>query len=207
MGSIAGLVVGSLMGISRTTFAALEPTSEILRVIPMPALIPPAILFLGVGSGMKVAIVALAVFWPVMLNALHGVRGIDEALVETARTYWTSYARFVWSVVMPAALPLVAAGLRIDLAFALITTVVTEMIAGGEGIGLYIMTMQHAARMREVYAGLIALSVVGYALDRTLLALEHRWLAWYLRVQSAERAWAWPRNIAQLESSAAVAAK
>lgn len=181
LGAIAGLLVGALMGVSRTAFAMLEPATEVLRVIPMPALIPPAILFLGIGSGMKVAVVALAVFWPVMLNALHGVRGVDDALVETSRTYRTSRFRFVRSVLLPAAAPLVTAGLRIALAFALITTVVTEMIVGGEGIGLYIMTMQQAARMSEVYAGLILLSIVGYALNRLLQALEHRLIPWYSR--------------------------
>jgi ABC-type nitrate/sulfonate/bicarbonate transport system permease component len=79
---------------------------------------------------------------------------------------------------LPAALPLAAAGLRIALAAALITTVVTEMIAGSAGIGLYIMTMQNAARMPEVYAAIALLSLIGYSINRALLALEHRLLPW-----------------------------
>jgi ABC-type nitrate/sulfonate/bicarbonate transport system permease component len=181
IGGVIGLVAGVLLGASRRLFRLLEPTLEVLRVIPLPALIPPALLALGVGGGMKVAIVAFATVWPVLLNTLHGVRSVDQILVETAQTFRTPRWRIALQVMLPAALPLVAAGLRIAIAAALVTAVVTEMIAGGAGIGVYIMTMQNAARMPEVYAALILLSLAGYALNRTLLALERRLLPWYTR--------------------------
>ena len=181
IGGAIGIGAGVLLGASRPLFKLLEPTLELLRVIPLPALIPPALLALGLGGGMKVAIVALATVWPVLLNTLHGVRGVDQTLVETAQTFRTPRWRFALYIMLPAALPLVAAGLRIAVAAALVTAVVTEMIAGGTGIGVYIMTMQNAARMPEVYAALILLSLAGYALNRVLLALEQRLLPWYTR--------------------------
>jgi ABC-type nitrate/sulfonate/bicarbonate transport system permease component len=181
LGSALGLMLGVLLGASRPMFRLLEPTLEILRVIPLPALIPPSLLLLGGGAEMKISLCAIATFFPVLLNTLHGVRSVDQALIETANTFGVPRTRLVIRVTLPAALPMVAAGLRIALASALITTVVTEMIAGGGGIGLYIVTMQNAARMPEVYAALILLSLVGYALNRTLLALEHRAMPWYTR--------------------------
>jgi ABC-type nitrate/sulfonate/bicarbonate transport system permease component len=181
VGSAIGIVAGVLLGAFRRVFKTLEPTLELLRVIPLPALIPPALLLLGLGGGMKVVIVALATFWPVLINTLHGVRSVDQALVETARTFRIPTRNFVLTIMVPAALPLVCAGLRIALAFALITTVVVEMIAGGSGIGLYIMTMQQAARMPEVYAALVLLSLTGYGLNRLLLALERRLIPWHGR--------------------------
>jgi ABC-type nitrate/sulfonate/bicarbonate transport system permease component len=181
LGSLLGMAIGVPLGASRTLFKLLEPTLELLRVIPLPALVPPALLALGVGGGMKVAIVALATVWPVLLNTLHGVRGVEQSLVETAQTYRTPRGRFATRILLPAALPLVAAELRIAIASALVTTVVTEMIAGGSGIGVYIMTMQNAARMPEVYAALVLLSLTGYALNRGVLALERRLLPWYTR--------------------------
>lgn len=114
-------------------------------------------------------------------DAVHSVRGVDRSLLETASTFRVPRARLVTRVTFPAALPMVAAGLRIALASALITTVVIEMIAGGGGIGQYVVTMQNAARMPEVCAAPIMLSLVGYALNRSLLALEHRALPWYRR--------------------------
>ena len=181
IGSAIGIVAGVLLGASRPLFKVLEPTLELLRVIPLPALIPPALLALGLGGGMKVTIVGLATVWPVLLNTLHGVRGVDQTLVETAQTFRTPRWRFALHIMLPGALPLVAAGLRIALASALVTAVVTEMIAGGAGIGVYIMTIQNAARMPEVYAALILLSLAGYLLNRALLLLEHRLLPWYTR--------------------------
>jgi ABC-type nitrate/sulfonate/bicarbonate transport system permease component len=181
LGSAIGVAGGVVLGASRPLFKLLEPTLELMRVIPLPALIPPAMLALGGGAGMKVAIVALATLWPVLLNTLHGVRGVEHALAEMAQTFRTPRGRFATRIMLPAALPLVAAGLRISIAAALVTTVVTEMIAGGSGIGVYIMTMQNAARMPEVYAALALLSLTGYALNRGVLALERRLLPWYTR--------------------------
>jgi ABC-type nitrate/sulfonate/bicarbonate transport system permease component len=179
IGSLAGLAAGILMGASRKAFLTLDLSLQLLRVIPIPALIPPAILFLGLDDAMKVTIVALAAFWPVMLNSFHAVRNIDEAFVETARTFNVPTAHTLRSVVVPASAPLIMAGLRISVASALITTVVAEMIVGSGGIGAYIVLMEQAARMQEVYAGVVVLSVAGYAINRVMVALEHRWLPWY----------------------------
>ncbi len=178
IGSLAGIATGIVMGISRRAFATLDPSFQLLRVIPVPALVPPAILFLGLDDAMKITIVAFAAFWPVMLNTLHAVRGIDEALIETARTFKIPVARRVRAVILPAAAPLIMAGLRLSAASALITTIVAEMIVGAGGIGAYIVLMEQAARMPEVYAAVIVLSVAGYAINRGMLSLERRWLPW-----------------------------
>jgi ABC-type nitrate/sulfonate/bicarbonate transport system permease component len=178
LGSLAGLAVGVLMGMSQRACSTLDLSLQLLRVIPIPALIPPAILFLGLDDGMKVTIVAFAASWPVMLNAFHAVRGIDETLIETARTFNTPVAGMLRSVVIPAAAPLIMAGLRLSLASALITTVVAEMIVGAGGVGAYIVLMEQAARIPEVYAAVIVLSVVGYVLNRVMIALERLWLPW-----------------------------
>jgi ABC-type nitrate/sulfonate/bicarbonate transport system permease component len=179
LGSVTGLVAGIMMGVSKRAFSTFDLSLQLLRVVPIPALIPPAILFLGLDDAMKITIAALAAFWPVMLNAFHAVRNVDEALIETAQTFNTPPARRVWSVVVPAAAPLIVAGLRLSVTAALITTIVAEMIVGAGGIGAYIVLMEQAARMPEVYAGVIVLSLTGYAINRILLVLERRWLPWY----------------------------
>jgi len=181
LGVLAGAAVGLAMGVSRAVHRTLEPSFELLRVVPSPALIPPLVLFLGIDDAMKVAIVALAVFWPVMLNTYHGVRGVEPALLDTARTFQIPRLRALRHVVLPAAAPLVFAGMRISLAIALIVTVVAEMIAGTGGIGFYLLTMEHAARAPEMYAGVAALSVLGYALNRLFLRIEHARLRWYFQ--------------------------
>src|ERR1700744_1713021 len=103
IGGLFGLTTGIMMGLSWRLHATLELTLELLRVIPIPALIPPAILFLGLEDGMKVTIVALSAFWPALLNATYGVRQVDEALVETARTFRTNPSLGVLLWLIPAA--------------------------------------------------------------------------------------------------------
>lgn len=181
LGVLAGVLVGLAMGVSRAVHRTLELSFELLRVVPSPALIPPLVLFLGIDDAMKIAIVALVVFWPVVLNTYHGVQGVDRALLDTARTFKVPRGRVLFRIVLPAAAPLVFAGMRISLAIALIVTVVAEMIAGTGGIGFYILTMENAARAPEMYAGVAALSVLGYVLNRVFLRIERARLRWYFQ--------------------------
>lgn len=181
LGVGAGIAVGLAMGASRAVHRTLELSFELLRVVPSPALIPPLVLFLGIDDAMKIAIVALVVFWPVMLNTYHGVRGVEPELLDTARTFKVPRGRVLLRVVLPAAAPLVFAGMRISLAIALIVTVVAEMIAGTGGIGFYVLTMENAARTPEMYAGVIALAALGYLLNRVFLRVERARLRWYFR--------------------------
>jgi ABC-type nitrate/sulfonate/bicarbonate transport system permease component len=109
------------------------------------------------------------------------VRAVEPALLDTARTFQVPRRQVLLRVVLPAAAPLVFAGMRISLAIALIVTVVAEMIAGTGGIGFYILTMEHAARAPEMYAGVAALSVLGYALNRVFLRIERARLNWYFQ--------------------------
>ena len=178
-GSACALVVGLLMANVRVAHAALEPAIELLRPIPLPAIIPPLILLLGIDDAMKIFAVAFAAFFPVLVNTIAGVRAVDAVAIDVARTFRTGRLRTALRVVLPAALPYILAGMRISLALALIVTVVAEMIAGSAGIGYYIMTMQYAMRAGDMYAAIFVLAALGYALNRGFVAIERRVLHWY----------------------------
>jgi ABC-type nitrate/sulfonate/bicarbonate transport system permease component len=178
-GSACALVVGLLMASVRVVNAALEPAIELLRPIPLPAIIPPLILILGIDDKMKIFAVAFAAFFPVLVNTIAGVRAEDPVAIDVARTFRIGRLRTALRVVLPAALPYILAGMRISLALALIVTVVAEMIAGSAGIGYYIMTMQYAMRAGDMYAAIFLLAALGYALNRGFLAIERRVLHWY----------------------------
>ena len=180
-GCAVALVVGLLMANVRLAYAALEPAVELLRPIPIPAIVPPLILLLGIDDAMKITIVAFATFFPVLVNVISGVRAVDPVALDVARTFGVSRLRTTLRVVLPAALPYILAGMRVSLALALIVTVVSEMIAGSAGIGYHIMTMQYAARAGDMYAAIFVLAALGYALNRGFLALERRILHWYHR--------------------------
>ena len=181
LGSLAGVVLGLAMGSLPRVNAALRPLVELVRPIPIPAIIPPLILLLGIDHAMKVFIVAFACFFPVLVNTIGGVRSVDRTALDVARTLQVGRLRTQLQVVLPTSLPYILAGLRISLALALIVSVVAEMIAGSEGVGYYIMTMQFAMRASDMYAAIVLLAAVGYGLNRAMLAVEHRLLHWWHR--------------------------
>jgi ABC-type nitrate/sulfonate/bicarbonate transport system permease component len=182
IGSATGVMLGLAMASLPRLNAALRPLVELLRTIPIPAAIPPLILLLGIDHAMKVFVVAFSTFFPVLVNTLGGVRSIDPAALDVARTLQVGRWRILLHVVLPASLPYILAGVRISLALALIVSVVAEMIAGSEGIGYYIMTMQYAMRATDMYAAIFLLAAVGYVLNRGMLGVERRLLHWWHQV-------------------------
>lgn len=181
IGSAAGVLLGLGMASFPLVDAALRPLVELLRPIPMPAIVPPLILLLGIDHAMKVFAVAFACFFPVLVNTVGGVRAVDPTALDVARTFQVGRLRALRTVVLPASLPFILAGMRTSLALALIVSVVAEMIAGSEGIGYYIMTMQYAMRPGDMYAAIFLLAALGYSLNLILLGIEHRLLHWWRR--------------------------
>lgn len=178
-GGAAGVIVGLLFATLPFTSRLFGLTVELIRPIPIPAVIPPLVLFLGLDNTMKVTVVALTVFFPVLTNTVQGVRAIEADAVAMGRTFGIGWSRRALHIILPACLPYIFAGFRVALALALVVTVVAEMIAGEQGVGHYLVLMQFAGRAPEMYATVILLAVLGYALNRAFLALERRSLHWY----------------------------
>lgn len=179
IGAAMGVSLGLAMASVPSLNAALGPVVELLRPIPIPAIVPPLILLLGIDDAMKIFVVAFASFFPVLVNTVGGVRAVDRTMLDVARTLQVGRIRTMMQVVLPASLPYVLAGMRTSLALALIVSVVAEMIAGSEGIGYYIMTMQYAMRPSEMYAAIFLLAAVGYVLNLMLLGVERWLLHWW----------------------------
>lgn len=176
--SALAIALGLVMGRFRAVYNLFEPLVELLRPLPKPALLPPLILFLGLGDLMKSVVVGLAVFFPVLINTIQGVQGVDPVLINTARTFGYGRLAVLRKVILPAALPLIFAGLRVSLALGLILVVIAEMLAGTGGLGYLILDMQRTFRVQDMYAWLAILAVLGYALNALFLALEHRLIHW-----------------------------
>jgi ABC-type nitrate/sulfonate/bicarbonate transport system permease component len=180
IGAACGIVAGLFLGTVRVLDRMVTPIAETLRPLPIPAIVPPLILFLGLDDALKIFVVSFSVFFPVLVSTVGGVRGVDGVLLNTASTFGTKRIRTLTRVVLPAAAPTILAGLRIALSLALITTVVAEMIAGSSGIGYYIMETQYALRPDQMYAAVLCLALIGYLLNRGFLAIERRALHWYI---------------------------
>lgn len=175
---LLGVAVGAAMGASSRVYRVLFPTVEIFRVLPIPALVPPLIFFLGVDDPLKVTVIAFAAFFPIALNTLAGVRAVDPVQLMVARTFRVPPLWILLRIQLPSALPYVFAGCRISLGISLIVTIVAEMIAGSDGVGYYIVSMQYAMRADDMYAAIILLSLLGYGLNAAFLAVESRVLHW-----------------------------
>ena len=174
-----GVLLGLLMGYFRLFYNLLEPVTEVLRPIPSPAYLPIVILFLGIDDEMKIFMIAFASLFPVLINTYSGVRSVDPIQLQTARTFGVAGRKLVWQVVLPAASPYIFAGMRVSLAVALIVMVISEMVAASSGIGYFILSAQRGFKIREMFAGVLTLAVVGYVLNRLFVAIENRVLAWH----------------------------
>jgi ABC-type nitrate/sulfonate/bicarbonate transport system permease component len=152
---------------------------EFLRAIPPPALLPIAIVVLGVGNSMKVALIAGGCVWPILLNTIDGVAGVDPVLRDTAGAYRVTRRDRLVHVVLPAASPQIFAGIRLAVSLALILMVISEMVAGTNGIGHFILESQRTFDIPQMWSGILLLGILGYALNGVTVLIERRVLRWH----------------------------
>ena len=176
-GTIA-VTLGIVLGYFRFAHSLLEMLIEFLRPMPSVAIIPVAILLLGIGDSMIVAVTVYASTWPILVNTIEGVRHIERTLIDTGRTFGLARRRILWQIILPAASPYIVTGLRVSLSIALILVTTAEMIAGSKGLGFFILDEERAFRSSNMYAGIILVAVLGYALNRLFIALEARAMKW-----------------------------
>lgn len=175
---LLGIGIGLWMGCSRAAYGLLEPLVELLRPVPKSALVPALFLFLGIGKVTMVTVVVLAAVFPVLINTLQGVRGIDPVLLDTARTFQCSPRRMVFSVILPATLPSILAGMKVALGLGLVLVVLAEMLAGENGLGFLILDLQRSFQIREMYAWVMILAALGGGLTLLFEKIEHRVVPW-----------------------------
>lgn len=178
LSAFIGVTLGIILGYFRLIHELLEALIEFLRPMPSVAIIPVAILMLGISDSMIVAVTVYATVWPILINTIDGVRHIEQVLIQTGRTFGLSKARILWRVILPAASPYIVTGLRIGLSIALILVTTAEMVAGSKGLGFFILDEERSMNSGNMYAGIIVVAALGYALNRLFLALEARALKW-----------------------------
>jgi ABC-type nitrate/sulfonate/bicarbonate transport system permease component len=174
-----GIGLGVLMGALPGCYAVGRILLEFLRPIPSVAVIPIAILLLGIEFKMRTAVVFYATLWPILLNTMYGIYDVDPAYVDTARIFGRRRGDILRTVVLPAALPYVFTGARIASAIALILAVTAEMVAGSSGLGYYVKSAEMSLRVPEMYGGILLTGVLGYLLNAGFVRLERRALRWH----------------------------
>jgi ABC-type nitrate/sulfonate/bicarbonate transport system permease component len=171
--------VGIFMGLFEPIHRALEVIVEMLRPIPPPVIIPVAMLFFGLEDEMKIAVIFFSCVWPILLNTLDGVRNIDRVLLNTARTFGLPQHKIIWQVILPACSPQIMTGLRVSLPIMLILVVISEMVGSTDGIGYFILDSQRRFRVAQMYAGMLALAILGYVLNQFFNLAHRSLLPWH----------------------------
>ncbi|MGM1063001.1 ABC transporter permease [Saccharothrix sp. Mg75] len=171
-----GLVLGSVPSVRHATRAVVE----FLRPIPSVALIPLAIVLLGIGPETKISLAVYAAIWPILFNTIYALDELDPLLVETARVFGSGRVRVLFSVALPSALPFVLTGIRLAATTGLVVLVSVELLAGGSGgLGEFIMNARSGAgRMDLVLAGTVVAGVIGYLVNEGLERAQRRWVGW-----------------------------
>jgi ABC-type nitrate/sulfonate/bicarbonate transport system permease component len=180
-----GVGAGVALGLSPVLRRVAAPIVEFLRAIPAPALLPFALLVLGVGNDSKIFVIAFVCLWPILLNAVDGVSGVDPTLTDTGRVYRISGRDRLTHVVLPAAAPQIFAGMRTSLSLALILMVISEMVASSNGIGYFVLQSQRSFAIPEMWSGIILLGILGYLFNAVFLLVERRVLAWHRGARAA----------------------
>lgn len=176
--SIVAIPAGLLLGWQRWLYRVFEPLVESLRPIPAVAIIPIAIIFLGVGLTSRIAIVTYSSFFLIFINALYGVYGIDKLMFLSLQSIGMKQSTIFRKLIIPGSMPFVFAGLRLALVVSIILSVATEMLFGNIGIGHFLMSSVEHFRYQSLYAGVLSLSILGYTLNKIFLILERRVIGW-----------------------------
>ncbi|NNN14180.1 MAG: ABC transporter permease [Acidimicrobiaceae bacterium] len=180
---VGGIIVGTLVGRSRTADAATETIVRMMRPLPSLALIPIAILIAGLGIKMTSGLVSFAVFWPVFINTRVGVRQVDNLVLETAKVLGLKKLRLLYRVILPSASPIIASGLQVAISLALVVTVSVELVGGTGGLGQFILLAQQGNEPATMFAGIIVGGILGWALSTGFARLVDRLIPW--RTQGA----------------------
>ena len=177
-GAVIAIGLGLIVGLSRWAEALLASTLQAIRAVPSLAWVPLLVLWMGIGEGPKITLIAVGVFFPVYTNLVDGIRQTDRKLVEAATAYGMRGFRLAREVLLPAALPSLFTGLRLGLAQGWLFLVAAELIAASRGLGFLVIDGQNTGRADIIVMSIVLLAVIGKGTDFLLQLVERRLLRW-----------------------------
>jgi len=186
LGATAGLALGLGMGWSPRLRLIGDPLVAALHPIPKIAIFPLIMIIFGIGEASKVVAIAIAAFFPMLINSMAGVRGLSPVYFEVAHNYgagrWKTFSR----VVLPGSLPMTLAGVRLALNMALVIAVAVELLSARAGLGVLIWFSWQTLRIEDMYASLVVIGALGGGSNLLLQALTHRLTPWAAEPESYE---------------------
>ena len=178
---VVGIGLGLLIGEIRWLREAVTPFVDFARSVPQAAIVPLIVGTFGLGPGPKIYTIAFACVFPILLNTIDGVRGIEPTVRRFGRVYRITPWRYFRRVVLPGALPQIFAGIRVALPIGITVMVVSELYAANRGVGFYILNSSSTFQLAQTWAGAVLVGVIGYAIALLFFRIERVSLRWYFR--------------------------
>lgn len=177
--TVVGVSMGVMMGWSRGVGQLVDPVIEFLRPIPPMAWIPIGVLWFGIGDAQNIFIIFLGSVFPIVLNTIVGVRGIDRPLVWGAQTLGGKSSQILWEIVLPGALPSILTGLRIGLGVGWMALVAAELVAAPSGLGFLIEDSRSLLFTERVLLGMVLIGLLGFLMDRVMRMALRTLVPWW----------------------------
>lgn len=181
LGTAVAIPVGFLMGWYASARALIEPWVQFFRTIPPLAIIPLAIVLLGIGEEPKILVIFLAAFFACVISTFQGVVDVDRTLINAARVLGAKDGAIFVRVVVPASVPFILVGMRVGLGASWATLVAAELIAAQQGLGYRMQQAQLYYELPTIFVGLVVIGVLGLVMDRLLLLAERKLTGWQER--------------------------
>jgi NitT/TauT family transport system permease protein len=178
LGSLVAIPIGFLMGWYAIARALIEPYVQFFRMIPPLAIIPLAVVLMGIGEVPKIFVIFLAAFLACVVATFQGVIGVDRTLINAARVLGAKDSTIFLRVVVPASSPFIFVGMRVGLGSASATLVAAELIAAQQGLGFLMQQAQLYYNLASIFVALITIGILGLIMDRLLMAGERRITSW-----------------------------
>jgi ABC-type nitrate/sulfonate/bicarbonate transport system permease component len=178
LGGIPALIIGVIMGLYRQVFAAIDPLISATYPVPKSAILPLILLIFGLGEASKIVMVALGVFYPVVINTITGVRQIDKIYLDVGKNFKASRWNTFRTIALPGAMPSIMAGIKLGIGMGLILIAIAEMVGAKTGIGFMIWDAWQVLSVESMYVGLIVISILGFLLTLILNEIEAWILPW-----------------------------
>ncbi|WP_425352561.1 ABC transporter permease [Alteribacter populi] len=185
-GAIVAVILGSIVGMSRHAETIFDPTIQAFRAIPSLAWVPLFILWLGIGEGAKVVLIAVGVFFPVYLNITGGIQSVDRKLIEVGKAYGFSTFELVKRIILPASLPSFLVGLRSGLGLGWMFVVAAELMGASQGLGYLLVLGQNTLQPDVILVSILLFALLGKITDTFLKKLQERALHWQDRMEQSK---------------------
>jgi len=178
IGAVPAVILGIVMGLNRPIRALFDPLIAATYPVPKSAILPLALLIFGLGEGSKIFMVAIGVFFPMVINTTTGVLEINKIYLDVGRNFRANRWQTFWTIALPGALPVIMTGFKLGIGIGLVLIAVAEMVGAKSGLGYLIWSAWSTFAVEQMYVGLFVIAIIGFLVALGLNELERVIIPW-----------------------------